>query len=126
VNAALTGNPALVQISGVAGNVGDNSVGLALGQLAEQQNAALGNQSFSQKYGAIVADLGQSLASANGKMADHDIVQQMLLRQRDSISGVSIDEEMTDLMKFQKAFEASAKLISTVDEMLETLMNMKR
>jgi flagellar hook-associated protein 1 FlgK len=44
--------------------------------------------------------------------------------QRDSISGVSIDEEMTNLIMFQKAFQASAKLISTTDEMLATILEM--
>jgi flagellar hook-associated protein 1 FlgK len=73
-----------------------------------------------------VAQLGQALASVNSKAADQQVVQTMLLKQRSAVSGVSIDEEMTDLMKYQKAFEASAKLISTVDEMLDTLINMKR
>ena len=50
----------------------------------------------------------------------------MLLGQRDAVSGVSIDEEMTDLIKFQRAFEASAKLITTVDEMLQTVLDLKR
>jgi len=50
----------------------------------------------------------------------------MLLRQRDSVSGVSLDEEMTDLIKFQRAFEASAKLITTIDEMLQTVVDLKR
>ena len=54
------------------------------------------------------------------------IVGQMLSRQRDSISGVSLDEEMTDLIRFQKAFEASARLVSLVDDMLDTVVNMKR
>jgi flagellar hook-associated protein 1 FlgK len=37
-----------------------------------------------------------------------------------------LDEEMTDLIKFQRAFEASAKLITTIDEMLETVLSLKR
>jgi flagellar hook-associated protein 1 FlgK len=49
----------------------------------------------------------------------------MLQQQRDSVSGVSLDEEMTDLVKFQKAFQASAKLITTVDDLLDTVVNMK-
>ncbi len=49
----------------------------------------------------------------------------MLTNQRDSVSGVSIDEEMTNLMQFQKAYEASAELITTLNEMLQTVVNMK-
>ena len=44
--------------------------------------------------------------------------------QRDSVSGVSVDEEMANLVMFQKAFQASAKLISMTDEMLATLIEM--
>ena len=50
----------------------------------------------------------------------------MLLRQRESVSGVSLDEEMTNLVKFQKAYQASARLVTTIDEMLDTILNMKR
>ena len=49
----------------------------------------------------------------------------MLLQRRDSVSGVSIDEEMTDLVRFQKAYQASARIITTVDQMLDTVLNMK-
>jgi flagellar hook-associated protein 1 FlgK len=126
VNAALVSDPSLVQVSGVAGNKGDNQVALALSQIADKKLAALGGQTLGQQYSATVAEVGQSLASVNGRLADQDAVSKMLIGQRSSISGVSVDEEMTDLMKFQKAFEASAKLISTVDDMLDTLVNLKR
>ncbi|HMJ90462.1 MAG TPA: flagellar basal body rod C-terminal domain-containing protein, partial [Candidatus Acidoferrum sp.] len=67
-----------------------------------------------------------SLASVSGGAEDQQVVEKMLLGHRESISGVSIDEEMSDLMKYQTAFEASARLISVVDEMLDTLVNLKR
>jgi flagellar hook-associated protein 1 FlgK len=62
----------------------------------------------------------------NNALSDQEVVETMLLRQRDAVSGVSLDEEMTNLIKFQKAFEASAHLISTIDEMLSTVVNIKR
>jgi flagellar hook-associated protein 1 len=45
---------------------------------------------------------------------------------RDSISGVSMDEEAAKLIEYQKSFEASARLIKTADEMFDTVLNLKR
>lgn len=126
VNQTLVDTPSLLQASGTSGAVGDNQVVLALAQLAEKKHTGLSNQTFSDYYGQTVSGLGQALASANTALSDQDAVDAMLLRQRDAISGVSLDEEMTDLVKFQRAFEASAKLIATIDDMLSTVVNMKR
>ncbi len=46
-----------------------------------------------------------------------------LENERENISGVSIDEEMTDMIRFQRAFEASSKIIQVVDELLDTVVN---
>ncbi len=45
---------------------------------------------------------------------------------REGISGVSLDEETTDMVKFQKAYDASARLIKVADEMFDTVLNLKR
>jgi flagellar hook-associated protein 1 FlgK len=124
VNGALLNNPALIQASGVAGARSDNQVALALAQLRDQTLASLGNETLNQNFNQIVAALGNSLASVNNQLSDQQVVEDLLQRQRDSISGVSLDEEMADLVKFQRAFEASARLISTIDEMLETVVNL--
>ena len=117
-------DPALLQASGASGEVGNNQVVLALAELAQKQRATLGNKTFNQQFDHTVASFGQALSSVNSRLEDQGAVEQMLQRQRDSVSGVSLDEEMTDLIKFQKAFEASAHLITTVDEMLQTILNM--
>ncbi len=126
VNATLTGNPSLFQAAGAAGAVGDNQTALALAQLAQTRHGTLNNQTFQQHYGQSVAELGQSLATANGQVSDQEAVTRLLETQRASVSGVSLDEELADLLKFQKAFAASAKLITTVDEMLDMVVNLKR
>lgn len=125
VNSALLDDPSLIQASGTSGAVGDNAVALALAQLATKTHASLSNQTFGQSFGQTVAAVGQSLATANGQLADQQIVQQLLLQQRSSISGVSIDEEMANLTIFQRAYQASARLMTVVDEMLETLVNLR-
>jgi flagellar hook-associated protein 1 FlgK len=126
VNGALLDDPTLLQASGTSGAVGDNQVALALAQLANRPNPSLNNRTFSQNYAQTVASLGESLASVTTEISDQTVVEKMLQRQRDSVSGVSLDEEMTDLIKFQKGFEASAHLITTIDEMLQTVLSMKR
>jgi flagellar hook-associated protein 1 FlgK len=126
VNGALVANPALLQASGMAGAVGDNTVVLALAQLSNKSIAALSGQTFSQTFSRSVASFGQSFSSLNSDISDQQLVQTMLSRQRDAVSGVSLDEEMTELMKFQKAYQASARLITTIDEMFTTLLAMKQ
>ncbi len=126
INPDLKEDPSRLQISGVNGSAGDNSVAVALAKLADKKFASLNNQTLSGRYHGIVSQLGESLASITSRREDQQVVEKMLLNQRDSVSGVSIDEEMSDLMKFQKAFEASARLISTIDEMLDTVLSLKR
>ena len=126
VNNVLVTSPGRIQTASVPGAVGDNRVALALAQLADKKIATLGNQTFSQSFGQSVSSLGQSLSSVNSQIDNQAVVENMLSKQRDSISGVSLDEEMTDLIRFQKAFQASARLITTIDEMLDTIVNMKR
>jgi flagellar hook-associated protein 1 FlgK len=126
VNNLLLDNPGLVQASGSAAAVGDNTAMLALAQLGSQSQATLSNQTFSQSYGQTVASLGQALSSVNNQQADQQVVQNLLQKQRDSFSGVSLDEEMTNLIKYQKAFQASARLINTINQMLDTVLNLRQ
>lgn len=125
VNQALVNNPALLQASGVAGDTGDNTIALQMAQLANQINTGLNNQTFSQAYDGTVATLGQSLSSADSEVGDQQTVQQMLQQQRSSISGVSLVEEMGNLSTYQNAYEASAHLMSTVDQMLQALLGIQ-
>lgn len=126
VNDALLADPNAIQASAVSGATGNNEVILQLAQLGNARIAALGSQTFGNAYGQTVAKLGQSLSSVSTQIDNQTNVDELLKRQRDSFSGVSLDEEMTDLIKFQKAFEASARLVSIVDEMLDTVIGMKR
>jgi flagellar hook-associated protein 1 FlgK len=124
VNSKLVDNPALLQASADATAAGDNRTALALAQLATKKHPSLDGQTFSEKYSQSVGDLGQALSSVNTQLFDQQAVEKMFQQQRDSLSGVSLDEEMADLTKFQKAFAASARLLTTVDGMLETIVNL--
>jgi flagellar hook-associated protein 1 len=124
VNTALVNAPSSLQASGVAGAAGNNQVILALAQMANTTQASLGNQTFAQSYNGTVTDLGAALASVNTQLSDQQSVQSMLQTQRSSVSGVSVDEEMTNLVMFQRAFQASAHLVSIVDQMLGIVVSL--
>jgi flagellar hook-associated protein 1 len=101
-------------------------VALQLAQLGQKSVSGLDGETFSSNYTRTVTVFGQAAASVTSQISDQDVVTKMLQQQRDSVSGVSLDEEMTDIIKYQKAFEASAKIITTVDEMLSTIIGMKQ
>jgi flagellar hook-associated protein 1 FlgK len=76
-------------------------------------------------YHAMVGSIGIKAASISGSRAFNEVMVNELKTMRESISGVSLDEEMTELIKFQNAFAAAAKLITVADEMLDTLISIK-
>lgn len=105
------------------GEKGNNDLILAIAELDESQHLSLGNRSFSSYYRSIATDLGENTSKVESRLEDESIVFQLLKEQQDSVSGVSIDEEMTDMMKFQRAYEATGKLIKAIDEMLDVVVN---
>jgi len=125
VNAALAANPNLIQTSGSATASGDNTVVFQLAQLGSTAQSALGNQTFNDNYDATVAALGDSLSTANTQVTNQTAVTQMLSTQRSSISGVSVDEEMTNLMAYQRAYEASAQFVTTINTLMGDTLAMK-
>jgi flagellar hook-associated protein 1 len=125
VNASLQTDPSLLQAAGISGATGDNTVALALAKLGSQSIASLGNKSFTDAFGAQVGSFGFALSNANTEVANQGAVSQMLQNQRDSVSGVSLEEEMANLITFQQAYAASSKIITTVDQMLQTVIALK-
>jgi flagellar hook-associated protein 1 FlgK len=125
VNQTLVDDPTLIQASNSATANQDNSVARQLGDLANVTQASLTNLTFGDSYGQTVTALGNSLANANTQVTNQTSVSNMLATQRSSTSGVNIDEEMTNLMGFQRAYEASAQLVTTVNQMMQTVIAMK-
>jgi len=91
-----------------------------LSRLAVQP--AVGGRTVAQAYGDLVGDVGSRKASAADEVTLREGVANQMSAMRESASGVSLDEEMISLSKYQRAYEASTKLISTVDQLLEELL----
>lgn len=124
VNSTLVARPELFQGSGNPNATGDNTALRAMSDLSRKAQAALGGQTFSGKQAQTVSGLAQQLASTRSDLDDQNAITRFVQAQRDSAGGVSVDEEMANLVLFQKAFEASAKLISMADDMLGTIIQM--
>lgn len=74
-------------------------------------------------YSSLINKMGSELKAANNIVSSQETVNKALENQRLSESGVSLDEEMTDLITFQHAYQANAKMISTIDELLDVVIN---
>lgn len=77
-------------------------------------------------FNSLVSVIGIKAREANSMLKHQNGVVDQLDKFRDSVSSVSLDEEAIDLIKYQKAFEAAARVIKIADELLDTIMNIKR
>jgi flagellar hook-associated protein 1 len=93
---------------------GGNDVALAI--------AALRGSTADQRYSALVEQVGSDVMTANDSKANYQTMVTAVGNQRQAVSGVSLDEEMTNLITFQRGYEASARTLTALDSVLETLI----
>ena len=103
---------------------GDNTNALRIAGLADASVASLGDATFSGYYGGIVADVGTLARDASDLQQFDGNLRSELQNRRESASGVSLDEEATNLIAFQRAYEAGAKIIQITDELLQTVLKL--
>jgi flagellar hook-associated protein 1 FlgK len=125
VNADILSNVQLIAAADASEDVpGGSGNAIAISELQNSSQATLGNATFDSYYNSLVGDVGQDATSANFNYEHQTSMVNRLENQRQEISGVSLDEEMVNLVKFQHAYNAAAKIITTVDEMMQTLLGM--
>lgn len=107
--------------SEAAGLPGDGSNALRLAQLKHQ--AVIGSDTFDDYLRGFTAQLGVKSQGAKRMVTNQELLLAELTNRRQSVSGVSLDEEMTNMIRFQHAYNAAARLITAIDEMLDTLIN---
>jgi flagellar hook-associated protein 1 FlgK len=107
------------------GAAGDNGNALALAALQTQSfTATSGSGTFNQLYGSLVAQVGSQSKDAQDSSSLQDSVVLQVQNQRDAVSGVSLDEEAVNLMKYQRAFESASRVVRVVDELTQDVLNM--
>jgi flagellar hook-associated protein 1 len=114
VTAALDADPQLVAPG--TGGSGSRNLALAVSQLRD--NAAVDGA-----YRAFVAQVGTHVREAVRQEGNAQVLTDAVENRRQSVSGVSMDEEMSNLVRFQRAYQASSRAMSTMDEMLDVLIN---
>ncbi len=126
VNEEILSDPGKISGALKANSPGDNRVANAIAGLQARPLFKDGTASVDDYFNGLVGEFAV-LTSKNNMLQEHqkNIVSQ-LNAVRESVSGVSLDEEVTDMVKFQKAFDASARLVKTADEMFDTVLNLKR
>ncbi|MDL1893170.1 hypothetical protein FBQ87_09820 [Sphingobacteriales bacterium CHB3] len=97
---------------------------MALFGIINEQLLDGGTSTVSQFYNRFVSSIGSAVTSATAASNGAELILSQLYAQRESVSGVSLDEEMTNMIKFQRSFEAAARLVSTTDELMKTILNM--
>ncbi|NOY92584.1 MAG: flagellar hook-associated protein FlgK [Deltaproteobacteria bacterium] len=117
---------ALAAAGDAAAMPGDNIGALALLAVADQDLALGGTATLGEGFAALLATSGSDVQSALVDQDQAEAVRAQLDSLRESVSGVSTDEEMVSLMRFQRGYQASLKVVQTANEMLGELMNLKR
>ena len=106
------------------GNPGNNEGALALNGLKEKKLLANNTQTIQEFYNELISDIGTQSWKVTYERENAETLVQSLENQRQSIMGVSLDEEMVNMIKYQNAFVAATRLIGTIDEMMKTVLQM--
>lgn len=122
VNGLIAANPARIAAS--QGNIpGDNRNALAVAELRTKPLADLNGQSITRLWNRHVGDFAVRLGQARQSVDASILIRENLQQQQQVVSGVNTDEEAINLLAFQRAYQGSARFLTVVDEMYQTLLS---
>lgn len=122
VNASLASAPTKIAASATVSGDGEKA-----GEIAALKDRMLmnnGSITLGDYYASMVGEIGRDVAAASNAAGYENTILEQLKNQRESISGVSLDEEMINLVKFQMAYNAAGKLCQVANELMDTLMDL--
>ncbi len=105
---------------------GDNTNARALVDIHTMRQATLGNQTLNDYQTISMGNVGNAARESTLTLNATTLQMDQLTSLRESVSGVSLDEELTNLLSFQRSFEASARMITVADELFQTVLSMGR
>ncbi len=124
IDPAVDGNPNAVAASSTAAGVPGNGDGAASISDLQYARGLLGNtSSYDEYWASFISNVGTASSEAQSLEHSQQVVVEHIDQLRQATSGVNMDEEMVQLMAYQRAYEAAARLVQVVDGMLDTLIN---
>ena len=116
----------VLNIENNSNGTGDNRNALGLSALQSSRDLLGGTASYQDAYGSLVADIAVHTRQAETGSATENVLLAQAIGARESVSGVNLDEEAANLIRFQQAYQAAAQMISVADELFQTLLNATR
>lgn len=130
MNQEVKANPATIAASSNNNAVSNGAIATAISDLKSETfsfNVADSNvnadASVSDFYGVLISKIGAKTQASERSVESHQAVLKSIDQNRMSVSGVSLDEEMSNLIQFQHAYNAAARYVSTTDELLDVIIN---
>ena len=130
VNSAILKDSSLIAAGKTSGASGDNENAKLLADLKKKSFSDYTTSpdssltgTFDTYYSGIIGNLGVDSQSAQKNLSNSSVLAASVDQNRASVSSVSLDEEMTDMIKFQQSYNAAARMITMVDEMLDKIIN---
>lgn len=123
VSAYIAADYNRIATAAAANSPGDGSIALGIAQLQSATLLNGGTTTVGDFYRATVAELGQEAQQAGVVTHNHELLAQHLQTRQDEIAGVSLDEEMVYMLEYQRTYQAAARVMTTVDEMLDKVIN---
>jgi flagellar hook-associated protein 1 FlgK len=121
IDPGIAGQPERVAAAGSTAELpGGNSGALALSSLAESDS--FGGTNITNRFARLASDVGARKVNAESEKSLRDDTLSLATTMSQSASGVSLDEEMIDMSKYQRAFEASSKVLQTANELLDNFL----
>ncbi|MFH2056822.1 MAG: flagellar hook-associated protein FlgK [bacterium] len=122
LNPEVAGNPAKLAVS-LSGEPGDVRNAQALSDLRSAKVLGGGSLTINEAYGAMTSTIGIRVGESQTLKENYELLVMQVENSRQAIQGVSIDEEMANMIKYQRAYEAAARIITYTDEALDTVIN---
>lgn len=134
VNSAITGDPYLIAAARVTNpadpnvlkQIGNNANATLILNSRNNSNITLGNTTFEKYLSNVVSSVGAKIDNIDSNLTSQSAVLSQIKNNLQSETGVNLDEELGDLVKYQRAYQAGARIFSVCNELFDTLVNLGR